>query len=157
MGRRNGGMRNLSMKKFGTPIAAGPGSAGVKVGFAGVGVPSARCSGPVGSAATGVAAAGSVAGVSAFWRRVHPRPAVEADEVTTPMSRPVPVQATPVVAFGAAVGRERPAGTPMTSRFAGRGDDVGEGTGEGELDGAGESAVAAGAGAVAGGMALAAA
>ena len=35
-------MRNLSMKKFGTPIGAGPGVASEKPGFAGVGVPSAR-------------------------------------------------------------------------------------------------------------------
>src|SRR4051794_13342893 len=33
-------MRNLSMKKFGTPIAAAPGSACEKVGLAGVGTPS---------------------------------------------------------------------------------------------------------------------
>src|SRR3954447_13588653 len=33
-------MRNLSMKKFGTPIGAGPGRASEKVGLAGVGTPS---------------------------------------------------------------------------------------------------------------------
>src|SRR4051794_10582041 len=40
MGSRNGGIRNLSMKKFGTPIGAGPGRAAEKVGLAGVGTPS---------------------------------------------------------------------------------------------------------------------
>src|SRR5436189_3493979 len=33
-------MRNFSMKKFGTPIGAGPGVAEEKLGFCGVGVPS---------------------------------------------------------------------------------------------------------------------
>jgi hypothetical protein len=33
-------MRNLSMKKFGTPICAGPGVASEKVGFDGAGEPS---------------------------------------------------------------------------------------------------------------------
>src|SRR3954447_18360852 len=33
MDSRNGGMRNLSMKKFGTPMRAGPGVASAKVGF----------------------------------------------------------------------------------------------------------------------------
>ncbi len=32
-------MRNFSMKKFGTPIGAGPGVASEKLGFAGVGMP----------------------------------------------------------------------------------------------------------------------
>jgi hypothetical protein len=35
-------MRNLSMKKFGTPTRAGPGWASVKVGFAADGAPSVR-------------------------------------------------------------------------------------------------------------------
>ncbi len=35
-------MRNLSMKKFGTPIGAGPGSASEKPGLSGVGWPSTR-------------------------------------------------------------------------------------------------------------------
>src|SRR5205085_2656346 len=34
-----GGIRNDSMKKFGTPIGAGPGSANENVGFDGVGTP----------------------------------------------------------------------------------------------------------------------
>src|SRR3954452_15795709 len=40
MRSRNGGMRNFSMKKFGTPIAAGPGWASEKDGLEAVGVPS---------------------------------------------------------------------------------------------------------------------
>lgn len=40
MGSRKGGILNESMKKFGTPIAAGPGSAKEKVGLEGVGTPS---------------------------------------------------------------------------------------------------------------------
>src|SRR4051794_30083997 len=40
MRSRNGGMRNLSMKKFGTPIVAGPGWASEKLGLSTVGVPS---------------------------------------------------------------------------------------------------------------------
>src|SRR3954468_346280 len=40
MERRNGGIRNLSMKKFGTPIGAAPGRASEKVGLAVVGAPS---------------------------------------------------------------------------------------------------------------------
>src|SRR3954462_9134422 len=40
IGSRNGGIRNLSMKKFGTPIGAAPESACEKVGLAGVGTPS---------------------------------------------------------------------------------------------------------------------
>src|SRR3954454_9725304 len=40
MRSRNGGMRNFSMKKFGTPIAAGPGWASEKDGLDAVGVPS---------------------------------------------------------------------------------------------------------------------
>src|SRR5215213_6091465 len=38
-------MRNLSMKKFGTPIGAAPGVAREKLGFAGVGTPSGRRTG----------------------------------------------------------------------------------------------------------------
>src|SRR5690242_9100633 len=38
-------MRKWSMKKFGTPICAGPGVASEKVGFAGVGAPLACCGG----------------------------------------------------------------------------------------------------------------
>ena len=34
-------MRNLSMKKFGTPMGAGPGSASERVGFVSAGLPSA--------------------------------------------------------------------------------------------------------------------
>src|SRR3954454_23069611 len=45
MGSRNGGIRNLSMKKFGTPIGAGPGRASEKVGLAGVGTPSVASAG----------------------------------------------------------------------------------------------------------------
>jgi hypothetical protein len=33
MGSRNGGIRNESMKKFGTPSGAGPGNANANVGF----------------------------------------------------------------------------------------------------------------------------
>src|SRR3954447_25299249 len=39
-------MRNFSMKKFGTPIGAGPGSASEKVGSAAVGAPSGLCLAP---------------------------------------------------------------------------------------------------------------
>jgi hypothetical protein len=39
MGSRNGGIRNLSMKKFGTPTRAGPGVASEKVGLETAGVP----------------------------------------------------------------------------------------------------------------------
>ena len=39
MGSRNGGIWKFSMKKFGTPIAAGPGSENEKVGFDGEGTP----------------------------------------------------------------------------------------------------------------------
>src|SRR3954454_11839820 len=39
MGSRKGGIRNFSMKKLGTPIAAGPGTESEKPGFAEVGVP----------------------------------------------------------------------------------------------------------------------
>src|SRR3954447_80649 len=38
-------MRNLSMKKFGTPMRAGPGCASVKPGLAGAGLPSAWVTG----------------------------------------------------------------------------------------------------------------
>src|SRR3954447_7192033 len=51
MGRRKGGMRNFSMKKFGTPGSAGPGVATERVGSLGVGVPSGlRAGGAVGVA-----------------------------------------------------------------------------------------------------------
>ena len=40
-------MRNLSMKKFGTPTAAGPGVASDTVGLVGAGLPSERVSGAV--------------------------------------------------------------------------------------------------------------
>src|SRR5436305_7764124 len=40
MGSRNGGIRNVSMKKFGTPTAAAPGCANENVGLLGVGDPS---------------------------------------------------------------------------------------------------------------------
>jgi len=49
MGSRKGGIRNWSMKKFGTPIGAGPGVASEKVGFSGVGTPPAPV-GPLGRA-----------------------------------------------------------------------------------------------------------
>ena len=39
MGSRNGGIRKLSMKKFGTPIGAAPGSANENVGLDAVGTP----------------------------------------------------------------------------------------------------------------------
>jgi hypothetical protein len=39
MGIRNGGIRNESMKKLGTPIGAGPGSENEKLGFDGWGTP----------------------------------------------------------------------------------------------------------------------
>jgi hypothetical protein len=39
MGIRKGGIRKLSMKKFGTPIGAGPGVESEKVGFEGAGTP----------------------------------------------------------------------------------------------------------------------
>jgi hypothetical protein len=39
MGSRNGGIRKLSMKKFGTPIGAGPGNDREEVGFDGAGAP----------------------------------------------------------------------------------------------------------------------
>src|SRR5947209_2620504 len=39
MGSRNGGIWDESMKKFGTPRGAGPGSEKEKVGFEGVGTP----------------------------------------------------------------------------------------------------------------------
>src|SRR3954463_8975602 len=51
MGSRNGGIRNLSMKKFGTPTAAGPTVASETVGLLGVGVPFERVRGRVGSGA----------------------------------------------------------------------------------------------------------
>ena len=41
-------MRNLSMKKFGTPIAAGPGVASETVGLLGAGVPFERVRGRAG-------------------------------------------------------------------------------------------------------------
>src|SRR3954467_10300119 len=62
IGRRNGGIRNLSMKKFGTPMAAGPGDAIEAVGFVGAGMPLDRVSGRVGT--------GVVAG--RFWRATGP-------------------------------------------------------------------------------------
>jgi hypothetical protein len=40
MGSRKGGIRNLSMKKFGTPMGAGPGRASESVGLLTVGWPS---------------------------------------------------------------------------------------------------------------------
>jgi hypothetical protein len=39
MGIRNGGIRNESMKKLGTPIGAGPGSESEKVGLVAAGTP----------------------------------------------------------------------------------------------------------------------
>src|SRR4051812_9333587 len=61
MGRRKGGMRNFSMKKFGTPGSAGPGVATERVGSLGVGVPS------------GLRRAGGAAGVAvAAGRRSSP-------------------------------------------------------------------------------------
>src|SRR3954453_17412029 len=39
MESRKGGIRNLSMKKFGTPMAGAPGWASEKEGMAGVGTP----------------------------------------------------------------------------------------------------------------------
>src|SRR5829696_6812664 len=39
MDRRNGGIRNLSMKKFGTPMGAGPTVASEKPGLVGAGAP----------------------------------------------------------------------------------------------------------------------
>src|SRR3954447_24196136 len=39
MGSRKGGIRNLSMKKLGTPIGAGPGTESEKLGLEGVGAP----------------------------------------------------------------------------------------------------------------------
>ena len=47
MGRRKGGIRNFSMKKFGTPIGAGPGIATDSVGFVVVGTPCGVRSGGV--------------------------------------------------------------------------------------------------------------
>src|SRR5436309_14565348 len=49
MGSRNGGMRNFSMKKLGTPIGAGPASANENVGLSTVGVPSLARGCPLGS------------------------------------------------------------------------------------------------------------
>src|SRR3982074_2313843 len=40
MGSRKGGIRNFSMKKFGTPSGAGPGLESENVGLCGVGLPS---------------------------------------------------------------------------------------------------------------------
>lgn len=48
IGSRNGGIRKESMKKFGTPIGAAPGSANEKVGLAGVGSPALVVSGATG-------------------------------------------------------------------------------------------------------------
>src|SRR4051794_25427400 len=39
MGSRKGGIRNLSMKKLGTPIGAGPGTESERLGLEGVGAP----------------------------------------------------------------------------------------------------------------------
>ena len=49
MGIKNGGIRNESMKKFGTPIGAGPGSESEKVGLVAAGTPL-----PVGRSLAGV-------------------------------------------------------------------------------------------------------
>jgi hypothetical protein len=56
MGRRNGGIRKELMKKFGTPIGAGPGSEKEKVGLAGVGTSPAPM--PDGVVTVGLAAFG---------------------------------------------------------------------------------------------------
>src|SRR4051795_1817242 len=76
MGSRNGGIRNLSMKKFGTPTAAGPTVASETVGLLGVGVPFERVRGRGGSGAgCGAGGAGSAGGpVSGpAWEPEEPR------------------------------------------------------------------------------------
>src|SRR3954447_9907263 len=73
-------MRNLSMKKFGTPTAAGPGVAIEAVGLLGVGVPLRRGRGRAGTVVT-----------TGDWRWttgatfLHPRPEVE-PEVMQPLA-----------------------------------------------------------------------
>src|SRR4051812_9866835 len=81
MGSRNGGIRNLSMKKFGTPTAAGPTVASETVGLLGVGVPFERVRGRVGSGA-GFGADFGAGGASTRWsprRRFKPHPPLEVE------------------------------------------------------------------------------
>src|SRR3954469_1364064 len=75
-------MRNLSMKKFGTPIGAAPGVAREKFGFAGVGTPSGRRTGrrvPTagGWGRRGVCERRWVCERACVWRRAHPEALVE--------------------------------------------------------------------------------
>src|SRR5689334_14488440 len=82
-------MRNLSMKKFGTPIGAGPGVESEKVGFDGAGEPSAFVVAGVGAA--GSVCAGSVwAGFDACFLQSRPEVEVEPQPfLTDPVPREV--------------------------------------------------------------------
>src|SRR3954453_305190 len=66
-------MRNLSMKKFGTPIRAGPGVASEKVGFVGAGEPSVLFRRGVGTTT------GGDFGVAGFGATEQFRPEVEVE------------------------------------------------------------------------------
>src|SRR3954447_25752000 len=61
-------MRKWSMKKFGTPICAGPGVASENVGLAGVGAPSGR----LGGAGAGLWGAGSTRPAPDAWLSAPP-------------------------------------------------------------------------------------
>src|SRR3954469_20144588 len=68
-------MRNLSMKKFGTPIGAAPGVAREKLGFAEVGTPFGR---RVGRGVSTVSALGGFDGAR-VWTRAHSEAVVEGE------------------------------------------------------------------------------
>src|SRR3954451_18597001 len=76
-------MRNLSMKKFGTPIRAGPGMASEKVGFEGAGEPSGLLSFGAGTTVGGSVVGGAVE---------QSRPEVEVEGLPLLQARVEPVR-----------------------------------------------------------------